>query len=148
MSYPLLVASRLLVLGAGSLLLVFCQAPTSPVVVTPTKIFTKHRQFVYTVVHRAPDSTVTQLDTVSFTCYDKFEPRWRVDTTQIRLGWSYTGTVGHSDSSGVRENDTAVWSHPPRNGEYAILEINPFTYVRFPLKSGAEWDWNLEVGEQ
>jgi hypothetical protein len=64
------------------------------------------------------------------------------------LGWSYAGTVGHSSFSGIRENDTAVWSHPPRDGEYAILEINPFPYIRFPLKPGAEWDWNLEVGDK
>ena len=40
-----------------------------------------------------------------------------------------------------------IWLHPPREGLFKILEINPFPYIKYPLEIGNSWEWDfLEPG--
>ena len=47
--------------------------------------------------------------------------------------------------TGLIENDSVLWLHPPRAKFFKILEINPFPEVRFHEMS---WSSDLNVGDQ
>ncbi len=49
--------------------------------------------------------------------------------------------------TGVIENEANIWVHPPRNALFKILELNPFPYVKYPLKVGNKWNWKLSIGD-
>ncbi len=52
----------------------------------------------------------------------------------------------NSEMTGVIENEKNTWMHPPRSGFFKILEINPFPYIKEPLKIGNKWNWKLKFG--
>jgi hypothetical protein len=58
------------------------------------------------------------------------------------------GGLWNNEMTGVIENRKNLWLHPPRTGLFAILELNPFPYVKLPIKVGAAWTWKLAFGEQ
>lgn len=58
------------------------------------------------------------------------------------------GSSWNNEMTGVIENQKNLWLHPPRTGLFSVLELNPFPYVKQPLKVGAEWTWQLAFGEQ
>ena len=58
------------------------------------------------------------------------------------------GSSWNNEMTGVIENRKNLWLHPPRTGLFSVLELNPFPYVKQPLKVGAEWTWQLAFGEQ
>jgi hypothetical protein len=58
------------------------------------------------------------------------------------------GSSGTNEMTGVIENRKNLWLHPPRTGLFSVLELNPFPYIKQPLKVGAEWKWKLAFGEQ
>ncbi|UPL50780.1 hypothetical protein [Hymenobacter sublimis] len=70
---------------------------------------------------------------------------WEADSTQKAIGWG-SRTDEMRSGTGVAESPRGVWIHPPRYGEYAILELSPFPEIRLPFKPGQEWDWELSVG--
>jgi hypothetical protein len=53
-----------------------------------------------------------------------------------------------SGSSGVIENERNVWMHPPRDGLFRILELNPFPFIQAPYRTGNQWRWELGIGSQ
>lgn len=58
------------------------------------------------------------------------------------------GGSWNNEMTGVIENRKNLWLHPPRTGLFAVLELNPFPYIKQPLKVGAKWTWQLAFGEQ
>ena len=50
------------------------------------------------------------------------------------------------EHTGLVENRANIWFHPIRTNLFAILEINPFPYIRYPIRIGKQWDWEMEVG--
>lgn len=119
------------------------------------KIFRRGRKLVYQVARQAPASQQVRFDTLTITCLGKFESdrndtpaKFKADTTQRRLGWSCGATSTPNSFSGVLENDSLLWSHPPRDGDYAILELSPYPYVKLPATAGQQWQWRLGVGSQ
>jgi hypothetical protein len=48
----------------------------------------------------------------------------------------------------VLEKDSALWSHPPRDGQYRILQLSSFPYIKLPARQGQRWTWTLAVGGQ
>ena len=112
------------------------------------KIFRRGRKLVYQVAHQASGSQHIRRDTLTITCLGKFKPSQYADTTQRRLGWSYRATSAPNSFSGVLENDSLLWSHPPRDGDYSILELSPYPYIKLPATVGQQWQWPLVVGSQ
>jgi hypothetical protein len=51
-------------------------------------------------------------------------------------------------TTGLIENQLNLWLHPPREYLFEILELNPFPYIKFPIKIGNSWKWNLKIGGQ
>lgn len=52
------------------------------------------------------------------------------------------------NATGVVENEKNIWMHPPRQSLFEVLELNPFPYIKYPLKVGQEWEWKLKIGEK
>ncbi|MCZ8022450.1 MAG: hypothetical protein O9294_11850 [Cytophagales bacterium] len=70
--------------------------------------------------------------------------------TMLKYEYQYANDLGYSSfssKSGVIENEMNVWMHPHRDKYFMILELNPFPYVRMPLKTGTKWSWNLKIGD-
>lgn len=148
-------ATRSTLLGAIALLLA-CQA--QPVrVAAPANAFRKGRQLTYQVRQLAFGKGHAQVDTVVLTSFGP-DPQWGVDTfrtahttlliRQTKLGYSYHAHTAPTTFSGVIEQDSLVWCHPPRAGAYARLELSPFPYLQLPAKAGQHWTWRLLVGDQ
>jgi hypothetical protein len=140
----------------GIALLLACQA--QPVrVAAPANAFRKGRQLTYQVRQLALGRAHAQVDTVVLT---SFGPalQWGVDTfqtahttlliRQTKLGYSYRAHAAPTTFSGVIEHDSLLWSHPPRAGAYARLELSPFPYIQLPVRVGHHWSWRLMVGHQ
>jgi len=130
----------------GSAILLGCQGSVQQAP-TPEKIFVRGRKFIYAASHTAPDGHLLNRDTVAITCLGKYKPG-RYDTTQFKIGYSYNATSAPSSFPGVLENDTVLWYHPPRDGQYRILELSPFPYIKLPVRQGQRWQWELGVGHQ
>jgi hypothetical protein len=111
------------------------------------RIFVKGRKFIYTATHFAADGRMLSRDTVAITCLGKYKPG-QYDTTQFKIGYSYDATSAPGSFPGVLDNDTVLWSHPPRDGQYRILELSPFPYIKLPARQGQRWQWQLKVGGQ
>lgn len=58
------------------------------------------------------------------------------------------GESWNNEMTGVIENRKNLWLHPPRTGLFGVLELNPFPYVKQPVKVGAQWTWKLTFGDQ
>ena len=66
-----------------------------------------------------------------------------------RLAFCYNyPPQGITASSTIIENENKVWIHPPRQFFFKILELNPFPYIKKPIKIGKKWNWTLKIGEQ
>ncbi|SDX58014.1 hypothetical protein [Aequorivita viscosa] len=48
------------------------------------------------------------------------------------------------EATGMIENDSTIWLHPPRDRYFKILELNPFPEIQFDKEN---WQTTLEVGE-
>ena len=72
------------------------------------------------------------------------------DYNQTSISYEYLMKNGNflgKETTGAIENEANVWIHPPRSNFFGILEINPFPYIKSPLKIGTQWSWNLEIGD-
>lgn len=112
---------------------------------TGGKIFVRNRKFIYAAEHFAPNGQLLSRDTVAITCLGKYKPG-QYDTTQFKIGYSYDATSPPGSTPGVLENDSMLWIHPPRDGQYRILELSPFPYIKLPARQGQRWKWELGVG--
>ncbi|NML65658.1 hypothetical protein HHL22_10620 [Hymenobacter sp. RP-2-7] len=72
------------------------------------------------------------------------------DYNQTVIQYDFTladGRVWTNEMTGVIENPKNLWLHPPRTGLFAVLELDPFPYVKQPLHVGASWSWKLAFGD-
>lgn len=49
-------------------------------------------------------------------------------------------------STGIIEDKTRVWLHPPRMDRFSIIEYSPFPQIHYPLQVGNKWNWTLTPG--
>lgn len=136
---------------AAGLLLGACQ---SQQVWAPGKVFkTRGHRLTYRVEHFGLAATQPFLvDTISLTAYgarQRFDPTAQGDDSirQWNTEYGYGSKAVSYGSVGAIENDTMLWIHPPRNGRYRILELNPFPYIKLPARQGQRWPWALVVGD-
>ncbi len=52
------------------------------------------------------------------------------------------------ENTGIVDNPSNLWMHPPRSGTLKVLETCPFPYVKFPLEQGSSWSDQILIGEQ
>ena len=155
-SYPWLSLTRPLPL-AGLLLGLLLGACQSPAVEWPAgKVFkTRGHQLTYRAEHFGATATYPFLvDTIAITArgtrMQLLDANARGDDTirQWSTEYSYGAKAVAFGSTGVLENDTALWLHPPRTGRYRMLELSPFPYIKLPARQGQRWPWSLAVGSQ
>lgn len=126
------------------------QQPTQ--VAAPPRLFRRGQQFTYQVAHRPAPGAAARLDTLTIWCYGKYKPEDHYgalqvgDTLQRKVGFGYGPGAAPTAFAGVIEDETTLWSHPPREGAYRILELSPFPYLQFPLHPGKQWTDSLDVG--
>jgi hypothetical protein len=68
-----------------------------------------------------------------------------VDDNQTLIGY-HLNPYPYSSVTTVAENSANIWLHPPRQGLFGYLQLNPFPYVKFPLRIGNTWEWKLGIG--
>jgi hypothetical protein len=90
---------------------------------------------------------------------DKFDNQ-TITTFQLQIPKSYQDNYPQTivkyyypqykafSSTGVIENEGNIWLHPPRDGLFRILQLNPFPYIKQPLIIGNKWEWKMEIGAQ
>lgn len=55
----------------------------------------------------------------------------------------------YCQKTGLVENEKNIWIHPIRGyGYFNIMYINPYPYVKFPVKKNKRWRWRLDVGSR
>ncbi|MBC3539996.1 hypothetical protein ACFSC6_04610 [Rufibacter sediminis] len=106
-------------------------------------IYKRDRKFTFLASHFDKAGKLSDLDTLYLaTSGEVFSEKYG----QTWSSWASTGGDFGSNSTGITEQDTAVWIHPPRDGRYKKLELSPFPMVEFPLEAGHTWTWNLLIG--
>ena len=87
------------------------------------------------------------------------------DSTTLGYGSAHSGKTGQSilqrsfynrfskrlpveEYTGLVENERNIWFHPPRTFLFEMLELNPFPYIKFPIKKNRVWRWKLTIGSQ
>lgn len=66
---------------------------------------------------------------------------------QKTISWNYYNANFDKideELTGLIENDSRIWLHPPRSKYFEILEINPFPEIRF---DETNWSTHLKVGD-
>jgi hypothetical protein len=86
--------------------------------------------------------------------------KWEKDKSQSEVIWTYHSrpetrrkfqdqfSIGwfSTDTTGVIENETKVWLHPPRHNQYSLTEIAPFPDFRKNLTKGDTYSSILYTG--
>lgn len=87
------------------------------------------------------------------------------DSATLGYGSAHSGKTGQSilhrsfynkfskrlpvqEYTGLVENERNIWFHPPRTFLFEMLELNPFPYIKFPIKKNRVWRWKLTIGSQ
>ena len=105
-------------------------------------VYLKNREFVYAVKLYGKTGEFVKHDTLVFNTYNEMlypeygqtKSIWRRKADTMK--WT----------TGITENDTTLWIHPPRHDVYKILELSPFPMISYPLQEGNIWKWDLLVG--
>ena len=104
-------------------------------------VYRPYREFVYKVTVRCGDSVHT-----SYLSMWATDSAFEADASQRQLFYAYHDSYNKDslaavwpykdrvESTGIIENDKKVWIHPPRSGEFAMLEYFPFPELQFPAK--------------
>ena len=105
----------------------------------------------YTFQYNIKDKNNIQNNgTILLNCYGI---KSKIDSTQYLISWSTDQNLqnkfskkGNPFYTGVIENNSRVWIHPPRSDLFTILEYSPFPEVRIPLKIGLRWQFKNSMG--
>lgn len=98
--------------------------------------YLQHRKFTYKV---SINDSIT--DTISLVTY----PRVVLDGQGLVV-WCYPNARREKERhTGVIENDSVIWLHPPRDYNLDVLTIVAFPTMKKPFAVGTKWDWHLDV---
>nr|WP_319999251.1 hypothetical protein [uncultured Draconibacterium sp.] len=78
----------------------------------------------------------------------KVEKKERTNKNQTETYYIFEPTFSFMSQTGIVENNSNVWIHPPRSGFFAALETCPYPYVKLPIKIGKEWNDKMKIGDQ
>ncbi|MDF2516038.1 MAG: hypothetical protein K0R59_1334 [Sphingobacterium sp.] len=109
----------------------------------------KTNEWEFIPIERKNDSTILNIAIIPLNgnAFKAFIP----DYNQTNFLYNFLNIEGQSigqEITGVIENKKNIWIHPPRFALFSILELNPFPYISFPIKTGKKWDWHLSIGDQ
>ncbi len=106
-----------------------------------------YKEVVYTFHYTIEkENVITQKGVIYLGCLGKSWPF--KEQKQAAVIW--TTHKEHLDkkliSTGIYEEEDAIWMHPPREDEFAILEYSPFPYIRFPVSAYMSWKRDFTPG--
>jgi hypothetical protein len=63
-----------------------------------------------------------------------------------KRGWSNYTWIDQDEVTGIVENDTLIWFHPPRSNQYKYTYLSAYPEIRFSeLKPGGNWKSKLLI---
>ncbi len=77
----------------------------------------------------------------------KVEKKERTNKNQTETYYIFEPTFSFMSQTGIVENNSNVWIHPPRSGFFVALETCPYPYVKLPIKIGKEWNDKMKIGD-
>ncbi|MDJ1485340.1 hypothetical protein QNI16_32915 [Cytophagaceae bacterium YF14B1] len=107
----------------------------------PAYTYLPDKKFVFET-RRIKDGRLLWKDTITL---QVFAEKLSNAPSQDKITWAYSDQV--SVVTGMIQNDTMVWMHPPREGRYKLTELIPFPSIKLPIQTGKQWDYQLNVGE-
>jgi hypothetical protein len=126
-------------------------------VIEAGQLFTRDKKFIFAVKYYQRELNITTNEEVSLVITGKM---WTVDPGQKEAIWQYhtkpgTGllfkdqfSIGwcSTDTTGIIENDTKIWFHPPRHNQYLLTEIAPFPDFRKNMRVGNSYSMITFIG--
>ena len=70
---------------------------------------------------------------------------WIPDYNQTVIRYHYSNKETF-EMTGLIENESNIWLHPPRDGLFGILQLSPYPTVKYPLTTGSRWQWQFDIG--
>ncbi|WP_020404187.1 hypothetical protein [Gracilimonas tropica] len=70
---------------------------------------------------------------------------WYPDYNQTVFTYQLSNKESY-ELTGLIENEANLWLHPPREGLFKIMQLNPFPFVAYPLEKGNKWEWSVQIG--
>ncbi len=109
------------------------------------KVFVQGNALTYSV-----ESTSEELDLPEKVIYTvlALPPKKRTIKNQTEVVITRIPDSKRLENTGIVENDSNLWIHPPRTGVFNILETCPFPYVKFPITENTVWEDQVSVGDQ
>lgn len=130
---------------------------TSSLTFSQGNIFLPDRTFMYAVEYSTESLSV--LDTIKITATGrpwKTDPQKQLELlinydlesldTSVFSGLPSIGWV-NTDTTGVVDNESTCWFHPPRHNQYKMLELAPFPRVEYPLQVNKSYSRILFIGD-
>jgi hypothetical protein len=122
------------------------------------QLFTRERKFLYAVKYYQRELNITTNEEISLLVTGN---RWKVAADQKEAIWQYHTKPGTrelfkdqysigwllADTTGIIENDTRIWFHPPRHNQYLLTEIAPFPDFRKNMKVGSSYSMITFIGK-
>jgi hypothetical protein len=71
----------------------------------------------------------------------------RIKQHYVNKKFAVEGSFIPKQTTGIIENVREVWMHPFRSNQFNFTEVASFPHVKFPLRKGATWTSNLQIGE-
>ncbi|QHT70373.1 hypothetical protein GXP67_28815 [Rhodocytophaga rosea] len=105
-------------------------------------VYLKDREMVYAVKLYGKKAEFVKHDTLIFKCNLKDR---HPEVGQTECIWRRKADT-MKEFTGVTENDTTVWIHPPRFEDYRVLAFSPFPVLKYPLKAGSTWNFDITIG--
>ena len=122
-----------------------------------SSVFKDGIKFEYKAIYEDSVNQIFITDTITLTVTDlpwKHAPKsqkmmvWEYKSDLDSLTKSNMFSIGwvDSDSTGYREDEEQIFTHPPRHNQYTYTEIAPFPIIVFPLEINKIYQRFLFVG--
>lgn len=100
----------------------------------PAMGYGKSGLFIYRVTHLLPGGSILNVDTLALFCSGvamkdvagQNASQWKTLTKDTNGKYTLASSYAGNSVSGIIANDTMLFIHPPRYGQYRVLEFCPF----------------------
>tara|TARA_Y100001949_G_C15927854_1_gene304236 strand:+ start:233 stop:955 length:723 start_codon:yes stop_codon:yes gene_type:complete len=102
-------------------------------------IFKPGTQFFYQCVfaQEPKDTIVVTLSVLSL------KKRKKTEKKETEIGFTFSNAKNRLEQTGIVENETNLWIHPPRTGAFKMLELYPYPYIKHTTDS---WEDMMIIG--
>jgi hypothetical protein len=124
-------------------------ADTEKISIINTEKFTDGGEFPWELIEKGHEKDeeypIKNIDLIVYKTKSKMD-NFLQDQTIIRYKYyNENGEVGFGSLTGLIEDSSRIWLHPPRDFAFKITEFNPFPEVELPLKVGKAWNRSISI---